>query len=810
MLSDLRLAFRSLSKSPGFATIVILTLALGIGANTAIFSFFNGILLRPLPYADAERLVMVKRGPRNFGDIMGAGVGLQSADYLDLKAQARSLSSLTTYTSDVATLSGRGAPDLIYGAIVPANFFTVVGSDAALGQVFRESPGGAPVGGLAVISHTFWQTKFAGDPAIVGQTITLNGSAFVVQGIMAPDFNLPRSVQFWVTADGPTPAGGIGAPVANVGGRGNFLRTVIGRLAPGVTQEQAEKEIAAQVLRLPNPTQADRVVHLVNLRDQSVGDVRRALAVLLAGVVLVLLIACLNIGNLMLSRATTRQRELSIRLALGASRWQIARQLLAESLLLSLIGGVGGCLLSWWTVEFLVKIAPEDIPRLAAVQVDGGVLAFACLISVFTGLVCGLAPIVSTASTDLNTAMKAGGDRGGSGHALPRRLRSILVGGEVAISLVLLISAGLLLRSFQEMIATSWGFEPRNVAVLRVAFTDQKYRAPGARLTYVRRLLDELSRKPSFESVAVSFDKIGESWLHLPFFPEGVVFAKPEDAPVANYHSISPDYFRTLGITVHQGRAFAETDSGDSPRVAIIDATTARHYFSDTTAVGKRMRLAIRGDHMAEIVGVVGDVKTDGPEAAPQPAIYVPYYQGPSGYVYVYVRTPLEASAAGKTIQQVVQGIDAGSATTEMGSMEQVIERPAANRRFPLVLIGVFSSLALVLAGVGIYGVTAYGVAQRTRELGVRLALGARPLGLVALVLRQGFLPIGIGLGVGIAGGLVVASALLRGMLYKIHPVDPLTFVAVSLLLATIALIACWLPARRATKVDPLIALRAD
>ena len=809
MLSDLRHAFRSLAKSPGFTAVIVFTLALGIGANTAIFSFFHGILLRPLPYEDAENVVMVKRGARNFGDIMGEGTGLQSADYLDLQAQARSFASLTAYTSDVATLSGRGTPDLIYGAVVPANFFSVLGSQATVGQTFSATAAASSSNQLAVLNYTLWQNRFGGDPAIIGQSITLNGVAFTVTGVMSADFNMPRSVQFWVTSASAAPEGSIGQPVGNVGGRGNFLRTVIGRLAPGVTIAQAEKEIAALVLRLPNPANTDRIVHLANLRDQSVGNVRQALSVLLAGVVMVLLIACLNIGNLMLSRATTRQRELSIRLALGASRWQIARQLLAESLVLAILGGAAGMVLSWWGVEFLVKIAPEDIPRLAAVHVDAGVLAFAFGLSLFTGMVCGLAPIISTANSDLNSAMKAGGDRGGSGHALPRRLRAVLVGGEVALSLVLLIAAGLLLRSFREMVATSWGFEPRNVAVLRVAFTDKKYDDREARRLYVRRMLADLAAKPGFESVAVSFDKIGESWVHLPFTPEGHAFAKPEDTPVANHHFVSPDYFRTLGIAMRQGRTFTENDSGNSPPVAIIDATTARNYFPEGQAVGKRIQLQLRGGFMAEIVGVVGEVKADGPEAPTHPDIYVPYYQLTTNYVYVFVRTTIDVATVGSTIQQVVNNIDAGSPTTELSSMEQVIERPAANRRFPLVLIGVFSALALILAGVGIYAVTAYGVAQRTRELGVRLALGAQPRGLVALVLRQGFRPIAIGLLIGAAGSVVIAY-FMRGLLFGVQPLDGPTFFAVTILLVVIALIACWIPAQRATRVNPLDALRTE
>ena len=807
-MKDLRLAFRALARSPGFTIVIVLTLALGIGANTAIFRFFHGILLRPLPYEDPERTVMVKRGARNFSDIMGEGVGLQSADFIDLQSQARSFSALTAYTSDVATYTGRGTPDLLYGAVVPANFFSVLGSHAVVGRAFSADDAAKQSGRLIVLSHALWQSKFGGDPSIIGQPMTMNGVAFTVTGVMAPDFNMPRSVVYWVSAAGPAPEGTIGRPPGDFGGRGNFLRTVIGRLAPGVSIAQAEKEVAALVLRLPNPANTDRVVYLANLRDQSVGSVRMLLGLLSAGVALVLLIACLNIGNLMLSRATTRQRELSIRLALGAGRWDIARQLLAESLVLSLLGGAAGVALSWWGVGLLVAIAPEDIPRLTAVSLDRGVLYFAVGISVLTGIVCGLAPIVGTWDTDLTSSMKAG-DRGGSGRALPRRLRAVLVGGEVALSLILLIAAGLLLRSFREMIAVSWGFEPRHVAMLRVAFTDAKYDTPEARRVFYRRMMTELAAKPGFDSVAASFDKIGESWVHLPFSPEGHAFAKPEDVPTASYHFVSTAYFRTLGITLVQGRSFTDDDSEDAPPVIVIDAATARNYFPDGQAVGKRVQIQGRGNPMAEIIGIAADVKADGPEAPARPDIYIPYLQRSTGYVYVFVRTALDVATVGTTIQQVVREIDAGSPTTELGAMTQVIERPAANRRFPLVLIGMFSALALALAGVGIYAVTAYGVAQRTRELGVRMALGAPPRAVIALILQQGLRPIAIGVFAGVAGGGVTAY-LMRGLLFGVSPLDAPTFVLVPLLLVAIAVLACLVPARRATKVDPLIALRTE
>ncbi|HYP17713.1 MAG TPA: ABC transporter permease [Opitutus sp.] len=800
-------ALRSLAKSPGFTLVIVFTLALGIGANTAIFSFFNGILLRPLPYDDAERVVMIKRGERSFADIMGEGVGLNAADFVDLHAQAKSLSGVTAYTSDVATLTGHGAPDLLFGAVVTADFFTVLGARAAHGRTFSAQDVTTGSGRLAVLQHTAWQNRFGGNPDILGQTVTLNGVSFTVVGIMPPAFEYPRWIQFWVMPAAIAPESTIGRPMFDQGGRGGPLRSIIGRLAPGVTLAQAENEIAALVARLPNPGNTDRRVHLMNLRDQSIGSVRSALTVLLACVGLVLLIACLNIANLMLSRATTRQREIAVRVALGANRWQIARHLLAESLVLALLGGAAGVVLSIWGVDLLVKLAPTDIPQLAAVHVDGRVLAFAFGVSLLTGLLSGLAPIIGAGRTDLAIAMKTG-DRGGSAGSLPRRLRAVLVGGEVALSLILLVAAGLLLKSFWAMQAVSWGFEPNNVAVMRVAFAGPKYEDVNERRIVWRRLVHDLQAKPGFDAVATSFDKIGESWIHLPFTPDGFVPPSPQDTPQTSVHSVSPDYFRTLGITLLRGRTFTENDTDKTTPVVVIDAAIAERYFPNGDALGKRIRIPM-GDRHAEIIGIVGRVKSDGPEATKLPDLYVPYLQTSTGYVYVFVRTSLDVATVGRTIQETVRAIDASLPTTELGTMAQVIERPAAARRFPMVLLAVFSALALLLATVGIYAVASYSVAQRTRELGVRLALGAQPRAVIALVLAQAFRPIAGGVVAGMVGGVSVAFAM-RHLLFGIEPLHAPTFLLVPLLLGLVALIAVILPARRATRVDPLVALRAE
>lgn len=814
MLADLKLAFRIILKSPGFAIVVIFTLALGIGANTAIFSFFNAILLRPLPYAEPDRTVLVKDRPRHFGEIVGSGIGILSEDFRDLRKQTRSFQELATMTLDAATLTGRERTDLVFGAIASPNLFSVLGAQAYIGRVFTTADQLSGAGRLAVLSHRYWQNSLGGDRSIIGQSIILNNVSFNVVGIMPPDFDFPGQVNYWVTPANDVPESRIGITpgferggVDNLG-RGNRLRTIVARLKPGVPIAVAEKELVSLAQGLPNPALIKRSINLVTLRDQTVGDTRLTMVVLLGCVGIVLLIACVNVANLMLSRATSRQPEMAIRLALGSSRWLIVRQLVIESVVLSLLGGILGVVASGWGLHFLISVAPEKLPQLSSVAINGDVLGFALAISLLTGLACGIVPVLAMPRTDLVSATKTQ-TRTGAATRSSRRLQTILVTGEVAISLVLLIAAGLLLRSFWQMQNFSWGFKPEQVITARVGFTSGRYQDPNVqRLTY-RMLLDKLALQPGFESVSGSFDRIGFTWIHLHFMPEGHVYPTPQDAPEGRYRIISPGYFRTLGISLLQGRDFTLADNEKSAPVVIIDAELAKRFFPDGQAVGKRLKLELGEHPWAEVIGVTAAIKSDGPDQTVRPDLYLSFPQFPMDSLFVQFRSSLGLATAETALREAVANIDSGISIVDLASMDAVVARPANARRFSLGLLSSFAGGALVLAAIGIYAVTAYGVAQRKREMGLRMALGAQPQEIVRLVIWQSLRPVVVGVFVGFIASIVLAIAM-RSLLFGIAALDVQTFILVPLPLVAFAFFACWVPARQAAQVNPMIALRAE
>jgi putative ABC transport system permease protein len=813
MLIDLKATLRSLAKAPGFTLAVIFTLALAIGANTAIASFFNAILLRPLPFAQPERTVLVKDKAHDFGQIVGAKVGIFSQDFRELESQARSFESMATLTLDVATLKGRERPDLVFGAIVSHNFFSVLGTEAIAGRRFSENDRQSGNGRLLVLSHKYWQTAFAGDRAIIGQSVTLNNVAFTVVGVMPADFDFPRSVNFWASPAETVPEAMVGAQPGwdrgkNNAGRGNALRSIVARLRPGVSLPEAERELTRLAEQLPNPNEVKRSMFLVTVRDQTVGEIRPALVTLLGCVGFVLLIACANVANLMLARITSRQQEVKLRLALGSSRWLIVRKQLVESLTLSLAGGALSLLGSQLALSLLVRAAPESIPMLSYVEIDLAVAGFALAASVITGIACGLAPMITLSRQNALAAVNSA-SRGLTIHPAARRLRTIFVVGEVAISMILLVAAGLLLRSFWKTQTFAWGFDPGHVVTARVGFTSEQYREPHAQITFYRALTAKLAEQPGFASVASSFDRNGFTWIHLRFTPEGHEYARPQDAPEARYRIVSPGYFDLLGISIIQGRSFTETDNERTSPVAVIDADLARRFFPEGQAVGKRIRLSMGEPVWAEVVGVAANVKSDGPGRVSRPDLYIPFAQRPMDSLFVNVRTTLSVAEASETIRKVVQSLDPHVPVVESASMEQVVARAGDARRFSLGLIASFAAVALVLATVGIYAVTSYGVAQRTREIGLRMALGANPGEAVGLIMREGLRPILLGLLLGLAGGMIVAFAM-RSLLFGVGALDGQTFALMPLPLLLAGLLACWLPARHAARVDPLIAMRAE
>lgn len=809
MIADLRHATRLLYKSPGFAAVAIVTLAVGIGANTAIFSFFRAILLRPLPYHEPERVVVLKKHAHDYGEPVGVEIGLLAADYRELVPQTRTLADTATYTLDSATLTGRGPAALVVATIVTPNFFSLLGTPASLGRVFsvNDTHEGRS-GRLATVAYDYWQTRLGGSPEIIGQTLVLNQIPFTVVGIMPPDFEFPRETQVWVTPETDVPETSIGF-FDDVRGRGNYLRTILGRLAPGVTWQQAQDELTRLVATLPNPNRVHRLVRLVNMRDQSVGEVRPALAILLACVGTVLLIACLNVANLVLSRATVRERELAIRIGLGASRWRIGWHLASESILLSLAGGALGLLLSLWTLDLLVAVAPDELPRLGSVRIDAGVLTFTVAISLLTGLLSGVAPLLGLPKLNPAASINAGDGNRLSRPASPR-LRTFLVGSEIALSLLLLVAAGLLLRSLLKMQAFSWGFDPGRIVSARLVFTGDRHAEHHARTAFARALLDKLEHLPGFQSVGLSLDRIGHSWIQLPFTAHGHVYAEPSDRPLANYHIVSRGYLRTLGIPLLRGRHFTADDDLQHPLVAIVDATLARTYFPDGDAVGRTMAVPDSDrEAQVQIIGIVGSVASDGPLNSSRPDIYIPNLQVPLNSFFVHVRTSLDLATATGMIRRAVESLDSEIPVTDAATMQQVLARPAAARRFVLLLVGAFATVAVFLAVVGIYAVTAFHVAQRTREIGVRMALGARTGAVVRLVLRQGLRPVLFGLIAGVAGAVATAFVM-RRVLFDVAPLDAPTFALLPLALAGISAAACLLPARRAARIDPIEALRTE
>ncbi len=797
---DLRYGARMVRNQPGFTLIAIITLVLGIGANSTIFSFFNGVLLRPLPYQHPERLVLLDETASKRG---GASLGVSFTNYLDWRAQNRVFTEVGGYHSITFTLTGAGEAEELPGAMASHGLFGLLGVAPLLGRTFtpeEDQPGPHRV---VILGYGLWQRRFGGDPKIAGRTVTLVNRAWEVVGVMPPDFKFPAGADFWIpltldTRGWPRTMHGMGA---------------IARLKPGVTREGAQSEMSLIAGRLAEQYPASNEgldVSVVGLRDHMVKDYRRGLWILLGVVGFVLLIACANVANLLLARATARQREMAVRAALGAGRWRIVRQVLCESLMLGALGGVAGMLLAWLGLGPLLAALPVEMPFWMKFNLDGRVLAFTLAVSLLTSLVFGAAPAWQAARIDLIEALKDGGRSGGGGSR--PRLRHLLVVAQVALALILLVGAGLMMRSFLRLQQVRLGFNPDNVLTLRVTVPGANYR--GSSAPFFHQLLERVNALPGVEVagaiVALPLTGVDQYW-NSRMTVEGQSALPLGQAYGINFGVITPRYFRTMGIPLLAGRAFNDADTRDAPKVAIVDERLAREFWPNESPLGERVRFnqSEGNDAWHTIVGVVGTVQHERLDATTRNNVYVASLQSPTGFQTLVVRSHLPQESLIAAVKNVVQEMDPNLPVTHVATMREVIAESVWQPRLYAILFAVFAVVALLLAAVGIYGVMSYAVAARTNEIGIRMALGAERRHVLKLVVGQGMVLAICGVGLGLLGAWLL-TRLMKTLLFGVSVTDPLTFAGVALLLTLVALLACYIPARRATKVDPLIALRCE
>ena len=807
-MNDLRFAFRQLRKAPGFTFVAILTLALGIGANTAIFSLVNGVLLRPLPFPNAERIIYFD------GKNPAAGItesNISFLDFTDWSQQTDLFASTAAYWTGNANFGADGAePERVPRAGVTTGFFAVLGVQPVLGRTFvpeDDKPGPQSV---AIISHGLWKRRFGSDPAIVGQQVQISSRPITVIGVMPSGFEYPEQTQIWVTS----------AVNLSEEPRDNRAWSAIARLNPNVDLKQAQTRVSAinaQLAKQFHETNKGWDAFLSTLHERVVREVKPSLLALLGAVGFVLLIACANVANLLLARSAARQKEIAIRAAMGASRGRVLRQMLTESVLLSVIGGTAGLLLSIWLTDLLMSIVPEGAPRLDQVGIDYRVLTFALGVSTLAGILFGIVPALQASKLDFTSALKEGG-RSGAGHRRTSA-RSLLLIGEVALSLMLLVGAGLLIKSFLRLQEVRPGFNAHNVLLANLALPSAKYNDQQF-VEFFRQLKERLEAAPGVQaaggSVNLPLNASGYA-IGRGFIPEGRPLTVDE-AKDAMYSTITGDYFRALQIPLLSGRTFEPRDNADGPKVVVINETTAkRHFGSPTAAIGKRLSIwsAFRGhrrdeEFMREIVGVVGDTKTDSLTGEGGLQIYVPHAQDSQwNFMGLVIRTAGDAAAFAPTLRREVQALDKDQPVYNVRTMDDVVANSLGTRRVSMQLFAVFACAALLLAAIGIYGVMAYSVTQRTQDIGIRMALGAQTADVLYMVVRQGMTPVLIGISVGLAGALGL-NRVIASLLFGVNAADPMTFVAISLLLGFVALLACYIPARRAAHVDPVIALRAE
>jgi putative ABC transport system permease protein len=796
LLKDIRYGIRGLVKRPGFTLVAVITLALGIGANTAIFSVCNAVLLRPLPFRESERLMMVwNNGAEAAG---GDRTPLAVADLIDWRAQNRSFESIGALQTTFYNYIGGDVPERIRAAGVTSNFFPLLGVPVQLGRDFLADDERAGAPRVALLSDHFWRTHFSADPQVIGKPIRLSGVDGVIVGVMPAGLNFPtKDVELWTAMQSETPTR-----------RGPYFLTGVGRLKPGVTVQQARAEIQT----MKSSFSGEKFdFNVLPVSDFIVGDVRLALVALLVAVTFVLLIAAVNVANLMLARAEGHVKEISIRTALGASRGRILRQSLTESLLLAAVGGALGALLAVWGVDLLLKLAPEGLPRLSEIRVDGRALGWTALVSLLTGVTFGFAPAWQSSRLNLNETLKEGG-RSAMQSGTRQRWRQVLVVTELALAMMLLISAGLLVKSLWRLQQVELGVNPESVLTMQLALPFQRYAKSEQVRNFYSRLVEQTQALPGVRAAAVSNSLPPEDTdFSSDFIIEGQTAAPNQQPQIAYFVRVSPDYFRALDIPLRSGRLFNNADNANAPSVMLINETLQQRFFPGTNPVGKRINIGSeREPDWNEIVGVVEDVKYNGLADEVQPALYQPVAQAASWGMALIIKTnaadPLSLTAA---VRNEVRKLDPELPIAQVTTMEDKLVTASAQPRFRTTLIALFAALALILACVGIYGVISYSVAQRTNEIGIRMALGAQRHNVLKMVIGQGAWLAIIGAVFGLAGAFAL-TRLMAGLLFGVTPTDAVIFTSVPLCLILVALLACYIPARRATRVDPLVALRYE
>jgi predicted permease len=820
-LRDVRFAWRMLAKNPGFTIVAILTLALGIGANVATFSIVYAILLRPLPFPQQEKLVRV------FDDLRGSNVqnvGMSVPELWDFQQRSGVFEDISVVWPISADLSGGDRPERVEALATSPNYFTLLGTQPRLGRVYTQAETVPGFLDAVVLSDGFWRREFGADPNIIGKKVRLDNDPYTVVAVMPPDFRHPgrtleTDVDAWIAA------GYDANPFPHPALRSiRMLPGAIARLKPGLSvgaaQAQLETYSAQLSAQYPGdyPPAVRWTPRLVSVQEDLVGKVRTELFVLFGAVACVLLIACVNLANLLLSRSAGRQREIAVRLALGAGRNRLLLQMLTESMLLSIVAGAIALLTVVSIKASLLRLAPANLPRLSEVNLNGGVLLFAVVVSISTGILFGLVPALQASNANQVSNLREGSRGSGSSRSHTLISRTLVV-SEIALSLILLVGAGLLLRSFWRMLEVRPGFNPHGVVTAQIWMpvpndpSTDPYRPPDKRAAFLREAVRRVSAIPGVEGVAIGGSNslpMGSARNGFPFVIEGRP-ADSERSPVAEFAGISPDYFEILGTPLMQGRVFLDSDEPKSQPVAIIDQTLANRYWPGENPLGKHIQLfqANPQNPWITIVGVVGDMKSDGFDAPAAPHIYLPAFQGPPYASVLFLRTHANPGTLGDQIRAAVQSIDSSLPLFGVRTMDEVISRSMAERRFALEILAIFAGVALLLAAIGIYGVMSYTFSRRIHEIGIRVALGAQRIDILRMALGEGMRLVVLGLVAGLIGA-VALTRFLRSLLFSVTSTDPLVFASIAVLLAAVALFACYIPARRATRVDPLVALREE